>query len=1252
MPRESRAPSTTRGLLPHFTGVRGTITGAFANDDGEINVWDDAWNHNHDECERCHNENGDDHPRQDCPYGGCDDGEHCPWECPYETGHTDWDKIYSHLGEAMHRGMALRIPGLDRHAAPHEIVHHVMGEIQHGGGTHWTDYHDQARHYTHAMVRDGDNLHVVLHAKRPERDDIETDPHELLDQDVIGYTNHADREIPIQRGAHVHLTGISWKHRGAAEWHRHDFDQPMQHRAVRRTAGPAERVRFTPGPGESTSWGPGHDRITHGLSLGELHIDDAEQIGYRADSRQHPDPTDLRSGWQTLPRQLYHATTNLTEARHGLKTRDELGMRHGTGLGGGPDDTISLTDSREHAHRMLDALHDYHAVLTGKTPLDELDRRARAGEGASRPYADHAAGQWPPHELDSMKRGMRHVQDFQAVEDARAAGLHPHPQTHKNLGPGLDGREYGVGWERPATPEELSYDRSEYYHSHMNARHFAGGERPVLFMGNHAHGLAQRDPSDFAVLRVAPHPKAQGWRVPGEHEWRTGTGDALHVEGVDPTPGHTAAKTWLPHDRFFGPGKPDLDPRLFDGEHLKSAWREALLGLVNRAFADYTYGVPGSWQHWARAYLAGSQASHWYGNDDLDVLIGVDYDRFRRAQPRHRNLGDREIDEMLNAAAHELCDPARFFGIDGQCLGPFDSTLYVNGGAYDIRAIKPYAAYDVGLDRWAVRPVEVPDDFGPDKLPSADFLYARSLADQVKALKKLPADQAGSLGAALYDQLHAQRHGAFTDGGTGLYDVRNIAWKYLDQHPDKPMEQLVTWKREAEHPLTILAAFERPALPNPASGHESNARAGHDDWFHGTRAAFDHPEVNERDERDNAGHRHWNTALGTHWTGRHDIASTIASDNTTAPEDSDEGDDWDGEDEDTEPATPRVFHARLHIRNPKRYDSEFDMDREVYGHEYDADNQPSHHDEFHLEDWEDDPYLGHEDDLRQAPDMIRGYGDTRRRFSDWISHHPDRHGIAMRFKQRLTDAGHDGVVYGNEYEKARHSGHGHASAIAFHPRQVEVTQIHHAEHSCLGGGELENFRHPRPGQPALPGMGPGLEHLAAKDGTSDAEFGKSSMMIALVPPRTLAEKMVEKDGEPAHDMHVTLAYLPHVDSGATGRIAGVVAEWASRHRAPECRVQGAGTFVAAPGKAHVLWAAVDIKGSSHLHSTLVDALESAGFAPAKDHGFCAHLTLAYKKHHVRFLPKITPESFTAHTVWVCRGGDWRPVPFGGATAQV
>ncbi|MFD7835539.1 GNAT family N-acetyltransferase [Streptomyces sp. NPDC059761] len=260
-----------------------------------------------------------------------------------------------------------------------------------------------------------------------------------------------------------------------------------------------------------------------------------------------------------------------------------------------------------------------------------------------------------------------------------------------------------------------------------------------------------------------------------------------------PVPDNTAPyehhHDWLPHDHFFAPGKPDLDDRLFEGDHMHPEVRQHLLGLLNGFWAP-RYGD--SWQSWARVYLAGSEASHFYGNGDLDILIGIDYEAARA----HTGLGDEaEIDTHLTDELRKnLNDDQRMLpGPDGK-TGPWENTWYVNPDSYDIRKIKPYAAYDITRDEWAVRPVEVPDDFDAEKLPEATWDVFDALQTLIKAIAELPEGTREREGAALYDYLHADRHSAFGPDGTGLYDPANAVWKALDKAPDAPLQQLIDWK--------------------------------------------------------------------------------------------------------------------------------------------------------------------------------------------------------------------------------------------------------------------------------------------------------------------------------------------------------------------------------------------------------------------------------------------------------------------------
>jgi hypothetical protein len=253
-----------------------------------------------------------------------------------------------------------------------------------------------------------------------------------------------------------------------------------------------------------------------------------------------------------------------------------------------------------------------------------------------------------------------------------------------------------------------------------------------------------------------------------------------------------------------------------------------------------------------------------------------------------------------------------------------------------------------------------------------------------------------------------------------------------------------------------------------AAEHLRNPHTGRDEWYHGTQAhkedlaggfvdptefapgRFEEPEG----EGDDPGH--WNRLLGNHFTADHDLADEFAQ-----GEHSGQSNEGYGEDREEHQG---IVHARLKIHNPKHYASEHDMDHEAYEHEYAAGNHPINHlhqpenepedeEDFLHEYWPNAMRIHHDYGTSKIPEGTYGHyltpfeGHPMR--TAWLNTHPDKYGIAERFKQRLMDQGHDGVTYGNEYEKSRYGRAGNTSAIAFHPdHQIEVTEHHHVDEPC------------------------------------------------------------------------------------------------------------------------------------------------------------------------------------------------------------
>ncbi|HET7110187.1 MAG TPA: hypothetical protein VFI41_04905 [Gemmatimonadales bacterium] len=249
--------------------------------------------------------------------------------------------------------------------------------------------------------------------------------------------------------------------------------------------------------------------------------------------------------------------------------------------------------------------------------------------------------------------------------------------------------------------------------------------------------------------------------------------------------------------------KPDvgLDPHLFDGMALKGAVRQEILGLLY-GFWKGRYAVPRSW---STVWIAGSGASYQWGAEreatgpgDLDILIGVDFQKLRQTNPQFVGFSDDMTAAQMNKEMHDQLWPttaAHDFG--GRS---YEVTFYINPQSQDIRDISPYAAYNVSHGSWTVPPIELPGDWGPEKLPTdwwekfhRDTEYGRQLIDQYNAqAEEVGQHDPGSphwynatkalsrttqQALALFDEIHLGRKAAFLGGGKGFLAFENARWQ-------------------------------------------------------------------------------------------------------------------------------------------------------------------------------------------------------------------------------------------------------------------------------------------------------------------------------------------------------------------------------------------------------------------------------------------------------------------------------------------
>jgi hypothetical protein len=296
------------------------------------------------------------------------------------------------------------------------------------------------------------------------------------------------------------------------------------------------------------------------LTKGDIDIDTAEKRGYSEGGSEHGEKIsnyenyydkskqERRGGWKNLAANsphYFHVSTDVDSvSKEGLKTRRELNQADGgVGLGGGSNDTVSVTDDGDLPHDIYHSLHEHHAVVTGKiTPQQLYD------------YAKNPPHGMKPFHQTLVQPKSHQETDFDQLKRGRTDEVLPgHPAYQRT--------------ERDATPEEHTQRLSEFYKRFSRARqHVGGGHRDPLFMSNDPVAFSKADPEKFGIMTLKPHPKAQGYPLGGDNnhhsgadsgEWRLGSGSPFeHTWTERPYPRHLEefenypAEKKSDHDKF------------------------------------------------------------------------------------------------------------------------------------------------------------------------------------------------------------------------------------------------------------------------------------------------------------------------------------------------------------------------------------------------------------------------------------------------------------------------------------------------------------------------------------------------------------------------------------------------------------------------------------------------------------------------------------------------------------------------------
>lgn len=457
----------------------------------------------------------------------------------------------------------------------------------------------------------------------------------------------------------------------------------------------------------------------------------------------------------------------------------------------------------------------FRALPPSLNALDEDDEIAETGHLTPEHYKKMTFTDYPGRDISYVHQALTHREPHYMhalTEDVRRNGIkHPIEIAHHDE----DAWEVGGGHHRAVvawhlgqtapyvrTQEPGDWEPPEHYHSENTKwrerrkehpeeqqAYMRRGEADDPLKGKWAdkHGVPGGEVFNCACGMPVEYDSIDGWQHTDGSISHDGE---LYGKSVSDLMGDIRARSarFTPEKRIFT-HTCGLDHRLFDENgKLRPDVRGYIVSMLT-AFWMLRYR---NWRKWAKVYFAGSEASEWTsdsleGNNDFDVLIGVDYDAFRTEHgpiSSRAKLTDQQITDRMNDEFRSGMNPltkAIMIDVNGTPTGPWDNTWYVNPDSYDIRKIKPYAAYDVTGDTWVVKPPHLPH-WSLSDFPKPVVRTLRAADDYTRAVLKLPEPERTQQGAALFEAWHEDRSRAFSERGEGWYDVANLREKWLDQH--------------------------------------------------------------------------------------------------------------------------------------------------------------------------------------------------------------------------------------------------------------------------------------------------------------------------------------------------------------------------------------------------------------------------------------------------------------------------------------
>lgn len=162
---------------------------------------------------------------------------------------------------------------------------------------------------------------------------------------------------------------------------------------------------------------------------------------------------------------------------------------------------------------------------------------------------------------------------------------------------------------------------------------------------------------------------------------------------------------------------------------------------------------------------------------------------------------------------------------------------------------------------------------------------------------------------------------------------------------------------------------------------------------------------------------------------------------------------------------------------------------------------------------------------------------------------------------------------------------------------------------------------------------------------AEKEAGHTGAMVALFPSAALAKKLALPGGEPAADLHVTLAFLGKAADIDGDAVIAAVKRAVQEYGPMKGEISGVGRFSIPDGDA--FYASVDLPDLPSFRQGLLAALDTEKAPADKKHGFSPHMTLAYIDADEEIpLDRMEPVPVTFDSVVVALGDERTHIMFG------